>query len=166
MNDELEPLGLPVPPAAEAPHTLSELVTQHPLVALAASAAMGAGVMALVAAASQSRAPATAPASPSSDAFAAELRSQLDKLLQRLSASRPAEAGREATHDLGAQAAQVIDKASEAAKQTFRRASAASWNATETVKAHPLLASVALGLAGAAVAALSASLKNASDRAD
>lgn len=166
MNEEFEPLGLNVPSAAEPSHTLSELVAQHPLVALAASAAVGAGLMALVAAATRSHAPAAAAPSPSSDALAAELRSQFDKLLKRLSASRPTEAASEAAHDLGAQAAQVIDKASEAAKQTFRRATAAGANATETVKAHPMLTSVALGLAGAAVAALSAALRNTSTPAD
>jgi phytoene dehydrogenase-like protein len=169
MNEELEPLGLPMPAQSEAPQTLSELVAQHPLVAIAASAAVGAGVMALIAAVSHRREPAGSPLeslhAQGGDAYA-DLRSQLGKLIDRLSASLPSrQAASQTVGDFGAQASKVIDKASGAAKQTFRSASDAARSATETAKAHPLITSLVLGALGTVIASLGAAAQGSPDAA-
>lgn len=166
MNEELDPLGLPTPSQGDKTQTLSELVAQHPLVAIAASAAVGAGVMALIAAASHRRESAGGRLSSlhgqANDVYG-ELRGQLGKLVERLSASLPTKsAASQTATDFGAQASKVIDKASDAAKQTFRSATEAGWNATQTAKAHPLITSLVLGAIGTLIASLGTAAQNGS----
>jgi hypothetical protein len=164
MNEELEPMGLPTSQESKL-QSLRDLVSQHPLAALAASAAVGAGVMALIAAVSARRdaSPMAALNSQAGDTYS-DLRDQLGKLVDRLSGAVPSkDTISQTASDFGAEASKVIDKASDAAKRTFRSATEAGWNATEAAKAHPLITSLVLGAIGTVLASLGTAAKKSSD---
>ena len=159
MNEELEPLGLPMPSPAE-PRSLSELITQYPLLALAASAAVGAGAVALIAAAVQRR--DAGPESPRVDHVATqvyeELRQQLGKLAERVNSALPS--GDDLAHTvrgLGGEASKFVDSTLGAAKQSLGGAVGAGKSAVQVAAAHPVLTSMLLGALGAAAASLSSS---------
>lgn len=177
MNEELEPLGMPESAQGEGPHTLSELISQHPLAAVVASAAVGAGVVALIAAASQRRqgpALVSQVQDQAADTYA-ELRGQLARLVERFAAAMPttAEAERQADKaaaDLGAQAAGTWDTALDTARRalqgTMATGAQATQAATQTAMAHPVLTSIVVGAIGTAVASLAAQRRHANDGDD
>lgn len=170
MNEELEPLGMPESAQGEGPHTLSELISQHPLAAVVASAAVGAGVVALIAAASQRRdGPrlASQVQDQAADTYA-ELRSQLARLVERFAAAMPTTAEAEkAAADLGAQASSTWDTALDTARRalqgTVATGAQATQAATQTAMAHPVLTSIVVGAIGTAVASLAAQRRQAHD---
>ncbi len=159
MTEELEPLGLPTPPQDGKSTTLSELISEHPLVAVAASAAVGAGVMALVAIGTRRAPPAHGQSlgREASEKYAA-IQAQLSELFARLTDSLPSkgEVGRGASH-LGDQASKAYNGALNGAKHSLHGVSAAGVNVTQAALAHPLLTSLVLGALGTVVASLAAS---------
>jgi hypothetical protein len=157
MNEELEPLGLPTPSAEEQAQTLGELVAQHPLVALAAAAAAGAGVMALIVATQRRDDAGNLPGDGHVTQMYAELRHQLGKLAERVNASLPTkeDAAKKAS-DLGSEASKMLDATVDAAKRSLDGTTAAGKRAAQTAVAHPLLTTLVLGALGALVAALAA----------
>jgi hypothetical protein len=160
MNEELEPLGLPTSSQAGQTFTLSEFMSEHPLVAVAASAAVGAGVMALIVGATRQREKPTSwhgIGSHASDKYAA-IQAQLSELHARLADSIPSkDAVTRAASDLGAKASKLMNGAVNGAKHSVQGVSAAGVNVTQTALAHPLITSLVLGALGTVVAALSSS---------
>jgi ElaB/YqjD/DUF883 family membrane-anchored ribosome-binding protein len=158
MNEELEPLGLPTSAPDEKSRTLSELVAQHPLVAVAASAAVGAGVMALIAIGSRQRdTPAHGLGAEASEKVSA-IQSQLSELFARLTDSLPSKADvSQAAGHLGDKATKAYNGALNGAKHSLHEVSAAGANVTHTAAAHPLLTSLILGALGTVLATMAAS---------
>lgn len=160
MDDELEPLGLPTPAHAGKSLTLSELIAEHPLVAVAASAAVGAGVMALIAASTRQHGTTTHGHSIGNDASekVSQLQAQLGELISRLTQSLPSkgEVNRAAGH-LGDQASKAFNGALNGATHSLHGASTAGLNVTQTALAHPLLTSLVLGAVGTLLASLTSS---------
>ncbi|HEX3140700.1 MAG TPA: hypothetical protein VHQ87_11640 [Rhizobacter sp.] len=155
MNEELEPLGLPTPPAGDPSRTLGELVAQHPLTALAAAAAAGAGVMALIVAAQRRDDGGRLPINSHVTQMYAELRNQLGKLAERVNASLPTKQDMAQTaSDLGGEASKLLDTTVDAAKRSFGGTAAAGKRAAQTAIDHPLLTSLVLGALGALAASL------------
>lgn len=159
MNEELEPLGLPTPSQEGKSTTLSELISEHPLVAVAASAAVGAGVMALIAMGTRRAPPAHAQSlgREASEKYAA-IQTQLGELFARLTDSLPSkgEVGLAASH-LGDQASKAYNGALNGAKHSLQGVSAAGVNVTQAALAHPLVTSLVLGALGTVLASLAAS---------
>jgi hypothetical protein len=160
MNEELEPLGLSTPLQDEQPTTFSGLVAEHPLLAITAAAAVGAGLMALLTAASRSNTGAnlTSRTQEQASALYADLREQLSALAERVQAALPqrGEATAEAVTEAASATASTLDAAVDAAKRALLGGAAAGSKATHAAMAHPVLTSVVLGAVGAAVASLAA----------
>jgi hypothetical protein len=158
MNEELEPLGLPTPPSADTASTLREYVSAHPLVAVAASAAVGAGLMALITMVTrEAPAPSQGAHRGTSEKFA-EIQAQLGELFARHRGSLPsgAEVSRAAA-SLGDEASKVFNGAVDSAKHSLHGVSAAGANVTQAAMAHPLVTSLVLGALGTVLASLAAS---------
>lgn len=155
MNEELEPLGLPSPPAGDQPRTLAELIGQNPLVALAAAAAAGAGVMALVVASQRRDDTGHLRINTQATHVYDELRNQLGKLAERVNASLPTKEVVEKTAShLGDEASKMIESTVDAAKRSFGGTTAAGKHVAQTALAHPLLTTLVLGSLGALAASL------------
>lgn len=157
MYEELDPLGYPESPEAAGRPTLSELVAQHPMVAVAASAAVGAGVMALVAMAMRPPATRSATDSGATQRLYSDLLSQLSGLADKVNASLPDKTAMAQTVDhLRSEAAHGVDAATDAARRALHSAMATGTKATQAASEHPVLTAVVLGAVGAVAAALTA----------
>ncbi|MBX3622216.1 MAG: hypothetical protein KF891_19795 [Rhizobacter sp.] len=167
MNEALDPLGIPTP-AQEDAATLGELVAQHPMLALAASAAVGAGLMALVSAASRPHTPhaphTTRLQAGLPDKLYGELRDQIARLAERMNASLPDKGGLSQTlSDLSTQASGTLDSAAALARDSMRSAIAGGAKATRAAADHPVITSLVVGAIGAVAAALAASGETAAE---
>lgn len=160
MDDELEPLGLPTPAQAGNSLTLSELIAEHPLVAVAASAAVGAGVMALIAASTRPHATPAHGHRIGNDVSekVSQLQAQLGELFSRLTESLPSKGEvNRAAGNLGDQASKAFNGALNGARHSLHGVSSAGVNVTQTALAHPLLTSLVLGAVGTVLASLTSS---------
>jgi hypothetical protein len=161
-HEELDPLSLPASSHGSMDFSLSELVAEHPLLALGAATALGIGVGALVAGLAQRRpTPVEAATDQSTQAYR-ELRAQLARLAERVSAALPADTIRQTSADLGKQVERMVHKASGAAQESFTSAAASGRSAIKTAGDHPILASVLIGALGTAITALASGARNGS----
>jgi ElaB/YqjD/DUF883 family membrane-anchored ribosome-binding protein len=171
-----------IPGAASAPpagkdsklDALADVIAAYPVGTLVASAAVGAGLMALLSAVSH-RAPPPLPPPPRrpidrvADAAAhsyADLQVQLTQLIRNMSALLPSKAetrqaaenaqagARTSTEEAGDKATQTWGRLADEAQQVFRDAAPSVQRAGQAVREHPVLASVAVGALGALAAAL------------
>jgi hypothetical protein len=153
LNEELEPLSLPMSSQSAMDPTLADVVAEHPLLALAAAAAVGVGVGALVAGMSQRRRSPVGVTTGEAAQGYQELRAQLARLVERVSAALPTDTIKQTSADLGQHLGRMAHKASDVAQGSLNGAAATGRSAIRTAADHPVLTSLLIGALGTAITA-------------